>query len=201
MIARSSLLILAVALALSVEEPSAAVVPSNLGTLLAAARGVPDAVCVLAADGVASGGWGSGFQAPALPVRSDLRASIRALREGALSSGETRGLVASLAASDACERHLAAVLLGRAGDRSVAPEIAGRLASSWAPERAAALVALGMMEAAGEADAIARVLGDPSADVRANAAWALGRAEVRTTAPPVQTLLRDDVSVVRAAAA
>jgi HEAT repeat protein len=171
---------------------------TDLRELLAAARGVAPALCVLAADGVS--GWGEGWSAPAPPLASEVRARVHALRRSRPSPEETQALLAGLAATDPRERHLAAVLLGRAEDAALAPEVGRRLSSASAEERAAALVALGMMEAASQADAVVRPLRDTSPDVRANAAWALGRMEAARTAPAIEGVLGDAEAMVRTAA-
>ncbi|PYP99766.1 MAG: hypothetical protein DMF82_23850, partial [Acidobacteria bacterium] len=88
--------------------------------LLVAARGVAPAICALAADGVWSGGWGSGWSAPITPISSDLRGRLRSLHKSPLSPDEGQALVAGLGATDACERHLAATLLGRSEAKSLA---------------------------------------------------------------------------------
>src|SRR5204863_7247818 len=137
---------------------------------------IAPAVCALAADGVRSGGWGGGWEAPAMPLGSPPHLRLRHAHRSLITAEDGRALLAALAAADSCERQLAAALLGQA-DKSLAPEVARHLASSSATERAAALVALGTMEGASEAAAVQRLLADPEADVRANAAWALGRME------------------------
>src|SRR5713101_4665784 len=94
--------------------------------LLSSARGIAPALCALAADGVRSGGWGGGWEAPAMPLASPKRLRLR--RAHLISAEDARGLLAALAATDACERQLAATLLGQA-DKSLAPEVARRLTS------------------------------------------------------------------------
>src|SRR5262245_40505658 len=172
-------LLLLFSLALPREQPAARL---DLRGLLSSARGVPPALCLLAADGIATGGWGHGLDAPAVPVSSDVRARLRALRWTTLPADEAGVLMGGLGAADNCERHLAATLLGHSESRSLAGAVGQRLASAAAPERSAALLALGLMEAKTQVDAVVRVMHDASTDVRANAAWALGRIGVSTTA-------------------
>src|SRR6266849_2456044 len=121
-------------LTLALPREQRAAVP-DVRELLVAARGVAPVLCALAADGVSTGGWGGGWAAPATPIASDLRARLRSLRRAPLSPDEGQALVAGLAATDACERHLAATLLGRAEARSRAGDVGRRLASAAAPER------------------------------------------------------------------
>src|SRR5829696_7179912 len=64
--------------------------------LLVAARGVPPAVCVLAADG-ASNGWGGGWDAPDLAIRSDVRRMVRNLRDVEMDDAQGRALIDALA--------------------------------------------------------------------------------------------------------
>src|SRR5687768_15343758 len=66
--------------------------------LLASVRGVPPAVCALAADGVRTGGWGGGPAAPALPLDADVRRQVRALRRSSVTAEDARGLIAGLGA-------------------------------------------------------------------------------------------------------
>jgi hypothetical protein len=103
--------------------------------LLASARGLPPAICALAIDGVRTGGWGGGPSAPALPLDADVRAQVRALRRSTVTTEDARGLIAGLGADDACERQLAATLIGRAEDKALAQQVGARLGATSPAER------------------------------------------------------------------
>src|SRR3954466_14751297 len=88
--------------------------------LLIAARGVAPALCALASDGASNGGWG--WDAPDVAIQSDIRTTMRDLRNADLDDAQGKALLDALASDDACVRHLAGTLIGRSRDRSfVAP--------------------------------------------------------------------------------
>src|SRR3954462_13815426 len=84
--------------------------------LLASARGVAPALCALASDGASNGGWG--WDAPDVAIQSDIRATIRDLRNAELDDAQGKALLDALASDDACVRHLAGTLIGRSRDKS-----------------------------------------------------------------------------------
>ena len=169
----------------------------ELRTLLVAARGVAPSVCTLAADGVYS--WGGRWMAPAEAITSDVRTRLRSMHKRRLETDDARALLDGIASADACERHLAATLIGRIGDSTIVRDLANRFDNAAPSERQAVLISFGLLDAESQAPRIVRALRDESAAVRANAAWALGRLEVKTTAAPLVASMRDQSDLVRAA--
>src|SRR5437763_12756136 len=99
--------------------------------LLVSARGVAPAVCLLAADGVASTGrWGGGFwDAPSMAIGAEVRMRIREMLRSHLGRDDQNALLESLGSDDACVRHLAATIIGRSEDRSFVEPLTARTSS------------------------------------------------------------------------
>src|SRR5687768_7750167 len=160
---------MSIALALMVGDgaPARAAAAQEVRELLSSARGVAPSMCAMAADGLYS--WGGRWQAPAEAVRSDVRTRLRTHTKRRLTSDETAALLEGIASTDACQRHLAATLVGRFGDSTIVGALANRLSAGAPTERQTSLVALGLLKATSQLSAITRALRDETPAVRANA--------------------------------
>lgn len=198
-----ALLLGALASAESVAAQAGAPAPEHARAVLSAVRGASPLLCDLAARTVAQrhGGWAPSYGGRSTRGGAHARAfrwAVTARPTGA----EVDALLNGIGSADACERRVAALLLGRSrGDRGV-DALVRLLANAAAETRAAAALALGLRASPRTLRPMTRALGDAAAAVRATAAWALGRLEdPRAVDALIQVLERDPSAEVRAAAA
>lgn len=159
--------------------------------LLSAMRGVNPVACRLASRSLGNN-WGNGGM---LASADELSAADQAVYEWATSSALEPSAIPtvrrSLVDTDACVRRTAAMLLGRARVKALAPELRDELGSADATTREAALYAIGQAGHKADVTAAQRALEDTNARVRLTAVWALGMIGDASAVPALIPMLRD----------
>jgi HEAT repeat protein len=168
--------------------------------LIAAARGAPASLCMLAAEAVGNG-WHHWGDAPATPLPRPGDGASGRERRDPLPSTDVRFLLESLGVSDPCVRELAVRLLGREETEEVALGLEARLIAPDSATRVVAAFGLGLTEPMRSVDPLVRATRDESPGVRANAVWALGRIGDGRGLRPATSALGDGSALVRQAAA
>jgi len=190
--------------ALEAVPPQRVANTADAAGLLAAVAGTPPVACDLVVRALGNR-WGGGMvrarvHEPLAPPE-ETRALARWAWTEAPTPREGARLMEALASRDACQRRVAAALLGRVADDATRAAIRERAERGTGPERLAAIAALGGRREAASVRTLHGLLSETDPELRRAAVWGLGSLEAVDAIDAVVRALRDQDVAVRENAA